>query len=122
MQEIVDGFIMEIRRGAVMLAVLSQLKKEQYGYALIQTLNDEGFKIDQGTLYPLLRRLESQKILSSSWDTGSSRPKKYYVLTDFGHDVYKELVREFNKLSKSIVNLTEGKHDWKLLYEGCPIS
>lgn len=111
MQEIVESFILEIRRGAVILAVLSQLKREQYGYALIQTLNDEGFKIDQGTLYPLLRRLESQKILSSSWDTGSSRPKKYYVLTDFGNEVYIELVREFKKLSKSIYNLMGENYD-----------
>ena len=111
MQEIVDGYINELRRGTVVLAVLSQLKKEQYGYALIQKLDEEGFKIDQGTLYPLLRRLESQKVLESNWDLGSNRPKKYYRLTDFGYEVYREFVREFNNLSQSIRNLTEGTNN-----------
>lgn len=108
MQEIIDGFIAELRRGSIILAVLSQLKKEEYGYALIQTLKKEGFKVDQGTLYPLLRRLENQGILSSSWDTGASRPKKYYILTEFGIGVYNELVKEFSNLSLSINNLMKG--------------
>jgi len=108
LREIIDAFVLELRRGSIIIAVLSQLKKEQYGYALIPKLEEEGFKIDQGTLYPLLRRLEGQKILSSSWDVGSNRPKKYYVLTEFGSEVYAELIKEFKILSKSISNLTEG--------------
>lgn len=109
MQEIVDSIVQELRRGTVVIAVMSQLKTDQYGYSLLAKLNDEGFPIDQGTLYPLLRRLESQKILTSSWDVRETRPKKYYSLTDFGKDVYEELIREFSKLMESILQLTEGR-------------
>lgn len=109
MQEILDSTVLELRRGTIIIAVLSQLKTEQYGYSLISKLEKEGFKIDQGTLYPMLRRLESQKILSSSWDTGESRPKKYYCLTDLGSEVYSELLKEFDKISMSIKNLRGDK-------------
>jgi DNA-binding PadR family transcriptional regulator len=110
-QEIIDGIAQELRRGTIVIAVLSQLKKEQYGYSLMINLENYGFKVDQGTIYPLLRRLESQKILKSNWDTGEARPKKYYTLTDFGEEVYYELVNEFNKITKSIQKLTGGEYE-----------
>jgi DNA-binding PadR family transcriptional regulator len=109
MQEIVESIVQELRRGTVVIAVMSQLKTDQYGYSLLTKLNEAGFPIDQGTMYPLLRRLESQKILTSSWDVREARPKKYYSLTDFGKDVYEELIREYSKLTESIVQLTEEK-------------
>ena len=104
-KDLIDSTILELRRGTIILAVLSQLKSEQYGYSLISLLEKEGFKIDQGTLYPLLRRLETQKVLSSSWDTLEARPKKYYCLTDFGREVYDELVNEFDKITNAINHL-----------------
>ena len=63
----IDNLILEMRRGAIVLAVLSQLNTEQYGYSLMKTLSDKDFAIDQGTLYPLLRRLEDQGLLASYW-------------------------------------------------------
>ena len=71
--DITESFALELRRGSIILAVLSQLNEEQYGYSLIKKLSNKGFEIDQGTLYPLLRRLETQKLLESEWRLGESR-------------------------------------------------
>lgn len=103
--EILENIVSELRRGSIIIAVLSQLKKPEYGYSLIQKLGDAGFKVDQGTLYPLLRRLEKQGVLKSSWDTVESRPKKYYELTKEGLIIYDKLLIEFNLISKTINNL-----------------
>ena len=87
MGDLVSPYLTELRRGTLMLAVLSQLKTEQYGYSLVQALEASGIAIDQSTLYPLRRRLEKQELVTSTWDTTESRPRKYYVLTDLGGQV-----------------------------------
>lgn len=74
----------ELRRGIIMLAVLSQLTSEQYGYSLLKLLSDRGLEVDQGTLYPLLRRLEAQGFLKSDWRISADRPRRYYVLSEEG--------------------------------------
>jgi PadR family transcriptional regulator, regulatory protein PadR len=79
-----DGLRQELRRGVVVLAVLSQLDSARYGYSLVQQLGAKGFEIEEGTLYPLLRRLEKQGLLESSWDTSEARPRKYYRINDAG--------------------------------------
>ena len=91
MSTLLDSLITELRRGTLTLAVLSQLRTPQYGYSLVQRLEDSGVSIEQSTLYPLLRRLEKQELVTSSWDTTESRPRKYYVLSDFGIEIYKQL-------------------------------
>ena len=73
--EMYDNTTNELRRGVIVLAVLSQLDQEQYGYSLLKLLSEKGLEVDQGTLYPLLRRLESQGLLSSDWNTEGSRPR-----------------------------------------------
>jgi DNA-binding PadR family transcriptional regulator len=74
----------ELRRGAVVLAVLSRLRDPQYGYSLKQALIDGGMPIEEGTLYPLLRRLEGQGLLASEWNTAHAPPRRYYRLSDEG--------------------------------------
>lgn len=100
----INNLIVELKRGTQMLAVLSQLKTNQYGYSLLQTLENKGVSIEAGTLYPLLRRLESQNLLISEWDTTESKPRKYYVLSDQGQKVYKELIKAW----KTIINEMNG--------------
>lgn len=78
---------LELRRGIVVLAVLSQMDTARYGYSLIQRLAELGLEIEEGTLYPLLRRLEKQGLLASEWEVGESRPRKYYRISDLGHTV-----------------------------------
>jgi PadR family transcriptional regulator PadR len=74
----------ELRRGILVLAALSQLEEEKYGYALINSLAEKGLDIDQGTLYPLLRRLEEQGLLQSEWNVEGSRPRRYYQINQLG--------------------------------------
>ncbi len=74
----------ELRRGVLVLATLSRLRTAQYGYSLKQALAQGGMPVEEGTLYPLLRRLESQGLLASHWDTGSAPPRRYYQLSADG--------------------------------------
>ena len=96
--EMYENTINELRRGMIVLAVLSQLDEEQYGYSLLKLLSEQGLEIDQGTLYPLLRRLESQGLLSSSWNTEGSRPRRYYIISPEGQDLLPRLKEEWNSI------------------------
>jgi len=91
------NIINELRRGIIVLAVLSQLDEEQYGYSLLKRLSDQGLELDQGTLYPLLRRLESQGLLKSNWNVEGSRPRRYYVVSPEGQELLPQLEKEWNK-------------------------
>ncbi|MCL2818311.1 MAG: PadR family transcriptional regulator [Actinomycetia bacterium] len=100
--ELVSGFVLELRRGTVVLAVLAKLKEPTYGYQLIKELADTGIAIEANTLYPLLRRLESQKLLESSWNTDGAKPRKYYGTTKLGKEVLADLTAQWNTVSKSM--------------------
>lgn len=104
-EEIVNGLILELRRGTLILSVLSRLDQPKYGYSLVQELSEKGIEIDAGTLYPLLRRLEKQGLLESSWELADSRPRRYYFLSETGRQVYDRLREEWRKLVFSIENL-----------------
>jgi DNA-binding PadR family transcriptional regulator len=82
---------LELRRGILILAVLSQLRKAEYGYSLRQALAARGMAVEEGTLYPLLRRLESQGVLASEWRIEDGPPRRYYVLSAQGKQLYKAL-------------------------------
>lgn len=86
-QNQIDKLRQELRRGVVVLGVLSQLTTAQYGYGLIQRLTELGLDVEEGTLYPLLRRLEKDGLLVSEWDMGESRPRKYYQISPTGREV-----------------------------------
>jgi len=105
--EIVSGFILEMRRGTVILCVLAKLKEPTYGYNLIAELADTGFPIEANTLYPLLRRLESQGLLESTWNTEGAKPRKYYVTTAFGEEVLAELTKHWQSAMRSMEKLLE---------------
>jgi DNA-binding PadR family transcriptional regulator len=96
--ESLENVILELRRGVIVLAVLSQLDKEQYGYSLISSLKEHGLQIDQGTLYPLLRRLESQGLLQSNWRIEADRPRRYYILSDEGRKLLPSLKTEWTSI------------------------
>lgn len=98
MEEIIQNLILELRRGTLILSVLSQLRERQYGYALKERLVEQGVEIDQGTLYPLLRRLEKQGLLDSEWDVSEARPRRYYVLSEQGREVLTVMVAEWQRL------------------------
>ena len=100
-----QSFITELRRGSLTLAVLGCLTQPHYGYALLQTMQEKDIDIEANTLYPLLRRLESQALLVSDWDTSESRPRKYYKVSDKGTYVYKELMSEWKRMQNSIENI-----------------
>ncbi len=97
--EIVQNMLSELRRGVFAIAVLSQLSKEEYGYSLLKALADNGMQIDQSTLYPLLRRLETQGLLRSDWRIADeARPRRYYVISPQGRIVLNQLKREWSSV------------------------
>ena len=96
--EIYENTLNELRRGVIVLAVLSQLDEPQYGYSLLKLLADQGLEVDQGTLYPLLRRLESQGLLQSDWKLETSRPRRYYVISPAGQEMLPRLKEEWNRI------------------------
>ena len=97
----------ELRRGSLILAVLGALREERYGYTLRQSLEDAGLPIEEGALYPLLRRLEAQGLLTSEWREEANRNKRFYRLSADGVDVLAQLLAEWNAISESILRLTE---------------
>ena len=96
----------EIRRGALVLAVLAQLREEHYGYLLRKSLALKGLHVEEGTLYPLIRRLEKQGLLVSEWREEDKRRKRFYTLSDGGADIYKQLHADWLELDASIQQLT----------------
>ena len=100
--EIVSGFLLELRRGAVILCVLAKLREPTYGYHLIAQLAGTGMAVEANTLYPLLRRLEGQGLLESSWNTEGAKPRKYYAATAFGLEVLDALRLQWRRAARSI--------------------
>jgi PadR family transcriptional regulator PadR len=101
-QEPFENLRLELRRGSVVLAVLAALRKEQYGYTLRKTLSDHGLEIDEGTLYPLLRRLEAQGLLNSEWREEGKRRKRFYLLSAEGARVLEQLLAERRSIDLSL--------------------
>lgn len=108
-QEHIDRLMLELRRGTITIGVLSQLSDPQYGYSLVTLLDEKGVHVEPGTLYPLLRRLEKQGLLESSWDTNETRPRKYYVLSAMGNRVFQQLCVEWESIVQSMDGLIKTK-------------
>jgi len=100
--ELFENLRLELRRGCLILAVMAALRTEQYGYTLRKALAEHGMEIDEGTLYPLLRRLESQKLLSSEWREEEKRNKRFYKLSPEGKQMLKLLLTEWQKMDASL--------------------
>ena len=107
--ELIENATLELRRGVIVLAVLSQLGEEQYGYSLLKLLSDRGLDVDQGTLYPLLRRLESQGLLQSVWKLEEARPRRYYVISPDGSVLLPRLTKEWNNLVATMSTMLKGE-------------
>lgn len=105
MGKVSEKFETEVRRGVIQLAVLCLLDKEQYGYIIIKKLNNSGLKVEEGTLYPILRRLENDNLLSSQWETSGPRPRKYYKTTDYGKEIRVKWLSSFKAINTSIEQL-----------------
>jgi PadR family transcriptional regulator PadR len=97
-----DGLRLELRRGCLVMAVLAQLRVEHYGYTLRKELSERGLEIDEGTLYPLLRRLETQGLLLSEWREEDKRNKRFYRLSPTGKSVLKDLLTEWQQINASV--------------------
>jgi len=97
-----DSLRLELRRGVLILAVLAQLRQEHYGYTLRKALADEGLAIEESTLYPLLRRLETQGLLTSEWREEEKRNKRFYRLSKDGEAVLAQLLAEWNGINDSL--------------------
>lgn len=95
----------DLRKGVLVLAVLSQLTTQQYGYSLRQALIERGMPIEEGTLYPLLRRLEGQGLLESEWRVEEGPPRRYYVLSAHGIQIYRDLTAAWGSLTTVVDRL-----------------
>ncbi|MBZ5706068.1 MAG: PadR family transcriptional regulator [Acidobacteriia bacterium] len=97
-----ENLRLELRRGCLVLAVLAELRSEQYGYTLRKALAEHGMAIDEGTLYPLLRRLENQGLLVSEWREEDKRNKRFYRLSPDGKLILKQLLAEWQSMNASL--------------------
>jgi PadR family transcriptional regulator PadR len=97
-----ENLRLELRRGCLTLAVLTQLRREHYGYTLRKDLADHGLVIDESTLYPLLRRLESQGLLTSEWREEDKRNKRFYRLSADGEALLSQLLQEWQNINAAI--------------------
>ena len=100
-----ENLRLELRRGSLILAVLGALRVERYGYTLRKTLEDAGMPVDEGTLYPLLRRLEAQGLLESEWREEDKRKKRFYRLSPAGTDIFARLMDEWLQIGQAVSDL-----------------
>jgi PadR family transcriptional regulator PadR len=100
--EVLENLRLELRRGCLILAVLAELRSERYGYTLRKALAEQGMEIDEGTLYPLLRRLESQGLLLSEWREEEKRNKRFYRISSDGKLILKQLAAEWKSINASL--------------------
>ncbi|HEY4126735.1 MAG TPA: helix-turn-helix transcriptional regulator [Gammaproteobacteria bacterium] len=100
--EAFENLRLELRRGSLILAVLAELRTEQYGYTLRKALSGHGLEIDEGTLYPLLRRLETQGLLTSQWREEDKRKKRFYRLSPEGTQTLEQLSAEWRAINGSL--------------------
>lgn len=107
--ELFENLRLELRRGCLILAVLAQLRREHYGYTLRKALADHGMAIDEGTLYPLLRRLESQGLLVSEWREEEKRNKRFYRLSATAEPILQQLLEEWQNINSSLTRIIAGQ-------------
>jgi PadR family transcriptional regulator, regulatory protein PadR len=107
--DLFENLRLELRRGSLVLAVLATLREEQYGYTLRKTLAEHGLDVDENTLYPLLRRLESQGLLVSEWREENKRNKRFYLLSANGELILDQLLAEWQAINSSLTSLVKEK-------------
>lgn len=103
--DLFENLRLELRRGSLILAVLLELREERYGYTLRKSLADHGLPVDESTLYPLLRRLETQGLLQSEWREEDKRNKRFYRLSREGAGLLAQLTEEWQGINRSLEQL-----------------
>lgn len=114
MKELEAKLTAELRRGVLQIAVLALMRSPTYGYRLGKDLAHHGLETEEGTLYPILRRLEQQGLCESSWDTGGNRPRKYYQTTKKGRKTLESLLATFERIGvalSGVVDAATGSDD-----------
>jgi PadR family transcriptional regulator PadR len=106
-ESIFENLRLELRRGCLTLAVLAQLRQEHYGYTLRKALALRGLEIDESTLYPLLRRLETQGLLASEWREEDKRNKRFYRLSSDGERIFGELLKEWQAINAAVTSILD---------------
>jgi PadR family transcriptional regulator, regulatory protein PadR len=109
--DLFDSLRLELRRGCLILAVLAQLRAEHYGYTLRKALADQGLEIEESTLYPLLRRLETQGLLTSEWREEEKRNKRFYRLSAEGAAILDKLLAEWNGINDSLHRILKNEKE-----------
>ena len=109
--ELLENLKLELRRGCLIVAVLAQLRNEQYGYTLRKALADQGLAIEESTLYPLLRRLETQSLLTSVWREEEKRNKRFYRLSAAGTEIQAQLLAEWNGINESLHRILKNEKE-----------
>jgi DNA-binding PadR family transcriptional regulator len=109
LESIVQNLKQEMKRGTLVLAVLTRVDEPQYGYTLITELSELGMAVEQNTLYPLMRRLEKQGLLESLWQIEENRPRRYYQISTLGRDVRNALIAEWQSLEQTMSKLVGGE-------------
>jgi PadR family transcriptional regulator, regulatory protein PadR len=107
--DIFETLRQELRRGSLILVVLAQLRTEHYGYTLRADLAQAGVEIDEGALYPMLRRLETQGLLTSEWREENKRNKRFYRLSPAGEAILARLIDEQRALNQSLDSILKEK-------------
>ncbi len=107
--DIFESLRQELRRGSLILAVLGSLRAEHYGYTLRKALAEAGVEIEEGALYPMLRRLEAQGLLTSQWREEAKRNKRFYRLSDQGRSVLALLTTEWRALGGAVDDILKGE-------------
>lgn len=107
--KLMENLLQEMKRGTLVLAVLINTGEASYGYSLVQILGNQGMEIEQNTLYPLLRRMEKQGLLESSWNTEENRPRKYYKISTLGEKIRDNLIDDWRRTNKTIESMMEGE-------------
>lgn len=105
-EHIEDSLAMEMKRGTLVLCVLLLADEPFYGYSLVSEMQKKGVDVEANTLYPLLRRLSSQGLLSDSWDTSQSKPRKYYQITNVGKEVRTSILKTWTNMADAVENMT----------------
>jgi DNA-binding PadR family transcriptional regulator len=106
----ISNFETEMNRGFLQILVLALLEKDMYGYAMVRTIRNLGYEVEENTLYPLLRRLEKNGWVKSKWDVGEDRPRKFYGISDAGRGLRTELLGIWKKQDQILKQLTEEKN------------
>lgn len=102
---LLESLLLELRRGTLVLSVLSQMDVPRYGYSLVQCMEEKVVAIDPNTLYPLLRRLERQGLLESRWETDGPKPRKYYTRTPFDDEIFEALKCQWREMAAGVEGL-----------------